>query len=215
MLTGCGQQDSFLRHEQMFFWKCQSFWEKKCLYLRETRTPNLWINAECSDHLSYQGQTFAVPCFYIYPLLQRSWKGVYWFHLVCLSVCGQNRVLSVSSTIRVGSISHLHILSRNFRKCVACNICFKIQYLKFWRILKICNFDFVFFWLGIQFDSIEQVIMRRRRVSSERRCSSHSCLILALAEKWEKKLLMSLLAKNYVVDSIKQAANVICFARFI
>ena len=24
---------------------------------------NLWIYAECSNHLSYQGQTFAVPCF--------------------------------------------------------------------------------------------------------------------------------------------------------
>ena len=70
---------------------------------------------------------------FIIPPLQRS-KGVYWFHLVrlsvrpsvCLSVCGQNRVRSVSSTILVGSISYLHILSRNFRKCVACKVCFKI-----------------------------------------------------------------------------------------
>ena len=31
-----------------------------------------------------------------------------------------------------------------------------------------CNFDFVLFWLGIQYDSIEWVIMRRRGVSSER-----------------------------------------------
>ena len=65
-------------------------------------------------------------------------KGVYWFHLVrlsvrpsvppsvCLSVCGQNRVRSVSSTLLVGSISYLHILSSNFRRCVACNVCFKI-----------------------------------------------------------------------------------------
>ena len=28
-----------------------------------TRTPNLRIHAECSSHLSYHGQTFAVPCF--------------------------------------------------------------------------------------------------------------------------------------------------------
>ena len=33
------------------------------LDLRGTRTPNLWIHAECSNHLSYQGQTFAAPCF--------------------------------------------------------------------------------------------------------------------------------------------------------
>ena len=45
---------------------------------------------------------------------------------VHLSVCGQNRVRSVSSTILIGSISYLHILSSNFRRCVACNDCFKI-----------------------------------------------------------------------------------------
>ena len=61
--------------------------------------------------------------------IQQSWKwggGVCWFHLVRLSVCGQNRVRSVSSTILVGSISYLHILSSNLRRCVACNVCFKI-----------------------------------------------------------------------------------------
>ena len=41
-------------------------------------------------------------------------RGVYWYHLVRLSVCGQ----------------------------------------KFWQIFKICNFDFVIFWLGIQYDSM-------------------------------------------------------------
>ena len=43
-----------------------------------------------------------------------------------LSVCGQNRVRSLSSTIIVRSISYLPILSSNFRRCVACNVCFKI-----------------------------------------------------------------------------------------
>ena len=50
----------------------------------------------------------------------------------------------------------------------------KFKYLKFWRIFKICNFDFVIFWLGIQYDSMVWVIMRRRGVSSERRRSSCS-----------------------------------------
>ena len=58
-----GQQHSFSTHERMFLWKCQSFWDRKCLDLRGIRTPNLRIHAECSNHLSYQGQTFAVPCF--------------------------------------------------------------------------------------------------------------------------------------------------------
>ena len=62
-LTVCGQQHSFSTHERMFLWKCQSFWDRKCLDLRGTRTPNLLIHAECSNHLSYQGQEFAVPCF--------------------------------------------------------------------------------------------------------------------------------------------------------
>ena len=46
---------------------------------------------------------------------------------VRLSVCGQNRVCSVSSTILIRSISYLHILSSNFRMCVTCNACFKIK----------------------------------------------------------------------------------------
>ena len=58
-----GQQHSFSIHERMFLWKCQSFWDRKCLDLRGTRTPNLRIHAECSNHLSYQGQTFVVFCF--------------------------------------------------------------------------------------------------------------------------------------------------------
>ena len=75
---------------------------------------------------------------------------------VRLSVCGQNGVRSVSSTILIGSISYLHILSSNFRRCVACNGCFKI------KKLEICYFDFVFFWLGIRYDSMVWVIMRWR-----------------------------------------------------
>ena len=46
---------------------------------------------------------------------------------VRFSVCGQNCVRSVSSTILIGSISYLHILSSNFRRCVACKVYYKIQ----------------------------------------------------------------------------------------
>ena len=68
------------------------------------------------------------------PFLNEVERGVYWFHLVRLSICGQNRVRSVSSTILIGSISYLHTLSSNFRKYVACNVCFKFKNLKFWQI---------------------------------------------------------------------------------
>ena len=46
----------------------------------------------------------------LYPPLQWSWRewGIYWSHLVCLTVCGHNLVCSVSSTILAGSISYLH-----------------------------------------------------------------------------------------------------------
>ena len=54
-------------------------------------------------------------------------EGEYWFHIVRLSVCGQNRVHSVSSTVLAGSISYLHTLSSNFRRCVACKVVFKIK----------------------------------------------------------------------------------------
>ena len=64
-----GQQHSFSTQERMFLWKCRSFWDRKCLDLRGTRTPNLRIHAECSNHLGYQGQTFADPCFWILALV--------------------------------------------------------------------------------------------------------------------------------------------------
>ena len=64
ILTVRGQQHSFSTHERMFLWKCQSFWDRKCLDLWGTRTPNLRIYAEGSNHLSCQGQTFSVPCFF-------------------------------------------------------------------------------------------------------------------------------------------------------
>ena len=49
MLTVHGQQHSFSTHEQMFLWKCQSFWDRKCLDLRGTRTPNLLLTY-CDIH---------------------------------------------------------------------------------------------------------------------------------------------------------------------
>ena len=67
---------------------------------------------------------------FLYPPLQRSWEGgilVSPCPSVCLYVCGQNRVRSVSSTILIGSISYLHILSSIFRRCVPCNVCLKIK----------------------------------------------------------------------------------------
>ena len=103
----------------------------------------------------------------LYPPAEQSCRGVYWFHLVHLSVCEQNRVCSVSSTILAGSILYLHTLSSNFRKCVTCNS-------KFWQI-QICNFDIAVFWLGIQYELLNSMGNHgARRASSEGMRSSCS-----------------------------------------
>ena len=80
------------------------------------------------------------------PQLQRSWKGGILVSpcpsvhpSVRPSVCEQNRVRFVSSTILVGSISYSHISSSNFRWCVACKFCFKIKKKK-WNFGKLFKF---------------------------------------------------------------------------
>ena len=102
---------------------------------------------------------------------QRCWKGVYWFHLVrpsfLLSVSGQNRVHSVSSTILAGSTSYWQISSSYFRRCLACNVVFKI-----WSFAKFFKSVTVLFWLPIWHESIVWVNMGWRLVSSKRRRSS-------------------------------------------
>ena len=50
---------------------------------------------------------------------------------VRLSVCGQNGVRSVSYTILTGSISYVHMLSSNFRRCVVCKGYGKIKKIEF------------------------------------------------------------------------------------
>ena len=103
------------------------------------------------------------------PPLQRSWKGGF-LNSPCPSFCpsiyGRNRGCSVSSTILTRSVSYLHILSSNFRRCVVCKFIAKFQKLKFRQIFQICNFDLVLFWSNmflIQYESIVWVISWRSR----------------------------------------------------
>ena len=51
----------------------------------------------------------------------------------------------------------------------------KFQNLQFWQIFKICNFDFVLFWLGIWCESLVWVIMGRRGVSQNAGVLVDSC----------------------------------------
>ena len=78
------------------------------------------------------------------------------------SVCGQNCVRSVTSTILTESISHL---INHFRRRVTCNIFCKVPKLDFWQIFQMSNFDFVLFCLGIWYEAIVWVIMGRRGYS--------------------------------------------------
>ena len=65
----------------------------------------------------------------------------------------------------------------NFRRWVACKVSGKISKFKFLAIFKICNFDFVFLWLGIWCESLVWVIIssdKAARGISERRHSRWS-----------------------------------------
>ena len=81
---------------------------------------------------------------------QRSWRGVYWFHLIHLSICPSvDRI--VSAMYLPQSVSYLHFLSSQFRRCVAFKDLFaKLKRIgSFGKFFNFCNFDFVLFWLGI------------------------------------------------------------------
>ena len=101
--------------------------------------------------------------------LTSSWEGVYWFHMhasICPSICpsirpslcGQNHVWSISSTILARPISYLHTLSSNFSGCVASKVL--LQNSNIWICGKFFNIlvDFVFFWLGIPYESIVRAV---------------------------------------------------------
>ena len=120
---------------------------------------------------------------HFYTLHSTNLKGVYWFHLVCLSICPS-----------------VHLWTESCPLCIFCNTCrihflcthlikqlqkvfhmyhffSKFRSLKFWQILSICNFDFVKFDLGSNMNwSVVWVIMGRQGVSSECRRSSCSSI---------------------------------------
>ena len=76
---------------------------------------DIFVPFKCQDRLLWAHMVWLWAPYnqvLLYPPLQRSWKGgilVSPCPSVRLSVCGQNRVRSVSSTILIGSISYLHI----------------------------------------------------------------------------------------------------------
>ena len=125
----------------------------------------------CATWVDSQGLTYTV----IIPPASMKLKGGYTG--ITLSVCPSvDRIVS-ALCLQQYSLDPFHICtsyqttSEGVSRVMPLS---KFKSLKFWGIFKIFNFDFVFFWLGIQYDSMVWVIMRRRGVSSERRRSSCS-----------------------------------------
>ena len=104
---------------------------------------------------------------------------VYWFHLVRLSVRPSVDIIVSALYLQQYLPDPFHIYTsyqETSEGVSRLKFVSKFKYLKLWQILKICNFDFVLFWFGIQYVSIVWVTMGRRRVSSERRRSCYSSL---------------------------------------
>ena len=107
----------------------------------------------------------------LYPLLQRSWKGGILVSpcpsvrpSVRLSVCPPVDKIVSALYLQQYSLDPFHICTsyqatkEGVSRVMPVS---KFKNLKFWGIFLICNFDFVFFWHGIQYDSVVWIIMRR------------------------------------------------------
>ena len=100
-----------------------------------------WLGAFSSDSARKQHDRLFSLAFQLNPLLHRSHIHIFTLVFIsppastklkggilvspcpqsgCPSVCGRNRVCSVSSTILAESIAFLHVLSTNFKRCVSC-----------------------------------------------------------------------------------------------
>ena len=96
---------------------------------------------------------------------------------VCPSVCGQNRVRSVTSTILARSILYLHIFLSNFQRCVACK--FVLQNSTVWSFVKFVTLTYsqnldVLVVLVCRLSSIWLNILRGILLQS---CDNHVCII--------------------------------------
>ena len=136
---------------------------------------------------------------------------------ITLSVCPSVRLSLCPSVDRIVSALYLQEYSSDpFHICTSYQATSegvslvrpisKFKKFKNLAIFLICDFDFVFFWLGIQYDSMVWVIMRRRGVSSERRRSScsrffRSCIKFQGHTGWKNQQFQSNLSK---ITNIKE-----------
>ena len=115
-------------------------------------------------------------------------RGVYWLHVICPSVRPSVRP-SVDKMVSALYLPQyypdpFHICTFNqatSEGVLRVKVIAKFQYSNFWQVFEICNFDFVFLWYGIWYESIVWVIMGQQGVFSERSRSSCSSYIRPLA----------------------------------
>ena len=105
----CASNSIHFRHTNGCSWESvKSFWDKPCVDPRGTRTPSPRIHAGCSNLLSYQGQTIAVPL-----LLNTSSGGKDIFEVKLtfemLTVRGQQHSFSTHERVFLGKCPNLGI----------------------------------------------------------------------------------------------------------
>ena len=134
-------------------------------------------------------------------------SGVYWFHLVRLSLCPSvDRIVSALYLQQyLPDPFHIHT-SYQATSGGVLHVTFVSKYLNlnFWQILLICNFDFDMFWLGIQYESVAWVIIRRQGIFSERRHSS--CSNYHLCQIW-KEFIQNCSLRNCLLDQWPRPAK--------
>ena len=133
----------FIQHFQMHF-----FYEK------------MWF-LECK-YSKWDIYTFQI----IPPAQQSCWGGI----LVSLrpSVPRPSRIPCPLCSFYSSGWIHfifMHLIKQLQKVCHVQSFLPNFKNFKFWQFFKICNFDFVLFWLGIWCESLVWVIMGRRGVS--------------------------------------------------
>ena len=109
MLTVRGQQHSFSTHERMFLWKCQSFWDRKCLDLRGTRSraptigfmPNsstIW--ATRARHLLSHVLEYWLWWYRYFLIILKDMGKVYW----CRTTANSNKVRTLCTILGMYSV---------------------------------------------------------------------------------------------------------------
>ena len=94
-----------------------------------------------------------------YTPAQQSCRGVYWFHSVCPSV-RPSYILCPLCSAYSSWLDPFHIYtSYQATSEGVSHVKFLAKFQIFGNFLKSCNFDFVFFWLGIWCESLVWVIM--------------------------------------------------------